>query len=162
MPFAEHTTVPADRSRAELERTLARYGADQFGYFWEEQGGRQSIVVGFRMRHRMIRFRLAMPSRDDPQFTTVSGGYHRRAAHVAEQRWEQATRQRWRALLLVVKAKLEAVEAGISTFEDEFLSATLLPDGSTVGDWARPQLEAAYTRGLMPGRLLALPEPQSG
>ncbi len=61
-----------------------------------------------------------------------------------------------------MKAKLEAVEAGISSFEDEFLSATLLPDGSTVGDWARPQLEAAYTRGLMPGRLLALPEPRSG
>src|SRR4051794_26589845 len=108
MPFAEHTSVPADRSRAELERTLARYGADQFGYFWEEQAGRQSIIVGFRMASRMIRFRLTLPSRDDRQFTTVSRGYRRRAPHVAEQRWEQATRQRWRALLLVVKAKLEA------------------------------------------------------
>ena len=58
-----------------------------------------------------------------------------------------------------MKAKLEAVDAGISTFEDEFLSATLLPDGHTVGEWAQPQLEHAYSTGLMPGRmLLALPE----
>ena len=39
----------------------------------------------------------------------------------AHGRWEQACRQRWRALALVIKAKLEAIDAEISTFEEEFL-----------------------------------------
>lgn len=53
--------------------------------------------------------------------------------------------------------KLEAVAAGITTFEDEFLAHTLLPNGATVGEWAAPQIEAVYADGgrhmpaLLPG-----------
>jgi len=36
--YAEGTSVPADRSRAEIERTLTRYGADQFAYGWRATG----------------------------------------------------------------------------------------------------------------------------
>ncbi len=67
--------------------------------------------------------------------------------------WEQACRQRWRALALVVRGKLEAVEAGITTVEDEFLAHLVLPSGETFGEWAGPQLEAAYERGQMPALL---------
>ena len=72
--------------------------------------------------------------------------------------WEQAQRSRWRALLLVIKAKLEAIDAGIATFEDEFLAYTMLPGGETVGEWIAPQLDDVYATGVMPGDLrLALP-----
>jgi hypothetical protein len=54
----------------------------------------------------------------------------------------------------VIKAKLEAVAAGITTIEDEFLAHTVLPDGSTFGEWAKPQLEEAYRLGSMPTHLL--------
>jgi hypothetical protein len=30
--YASNTDVPSDRSRAEIERTLVRYGADEFMY----------------------------------------------------------------------------------------------------------------------------------
>jgi hypothetical protein len=63
---------------------------------------------------------------------------------------EQACRQRWRALSLVIKAKLEAVEAQISTVETEFLAQIVLPNGSSVGEWAAPQLALAYASGQMP------------
>jgi hypothetical protein len=43
-----------------------------------------------------------------------------------------------------VKAKLEAVESGITSFEDEFLAHVMLPNGGTVSDLLRPQLAAAY------------------
>ena len=69
--------------------------------------------------------------------------------------WEQATRQRWRALALVIKAKMEAVESGISEFEDEFMSNIVMPDGKTVAEHARPLIESAYRSGkvtaLLPG-----------
>lgn len=45
---------------------------------------------------------------------------------------------------MIIKAKLEAVESGISTIEREFLYEIVLPDGSTVGDWVIPQVECAY------------------
>ena len=55
-----------------------------------------------------------------------------------------------RALLLVIKAKLEAVHQGISTLEREFLADTIMPDGQTVAEWAEPQLAKAYESGQMP------------
>ena len=55
--------------------------------------------------------------------------------------------------LLVIKAKLEAVEAQISTIEDEFLAHIALPDGRTVGEWLGPQLGAVYAQHAMPALL---------
>lgn len=143
--FAETTSVAADRSRGEIERTLSRYGATGFMYGWDEGGA----IVGFKAQDRLVRFKLSMPDRDEPRFVLTPGGRTRSPAQ-AETAWEQATRQIWRALLLVVKAKLEAIEAGISTFEQEFLAFITLPDGSTLGEWAAPQIEAAYATAKMP------------
>ena len=54
---------------------------------------------------------------------------------------------------MVIKAKLVAVEAGISTIEREFLADVVLPDGHTVGQWVAPQLDKIYERGEMPALL---------
>ena len=62
---------------------------------------------------------------------------------------------RWRALLLVIKAKLEAVTAGISTIETEFLANIVLPDNTTAGEWMLPQIDRAYRSGEMPPLLPA-------
>ena len=59
-------------------------------------------------------------------------------------------RQRWRALVLIVKAKLEAIEAGISTLEREFLADIIMPNNQTVGQWLAPQIEQVYLTGKMP------------
>jgi hypothetical protein len=64
-----------------------------------------------------------------------------------------ACRARWRALALVIKAKLEAVESGITTFEEEFLAHIVLPDGTTLGQWAAPRLAHVYDTGAMPPML---------
>lgn len=146
--YAANTEVSSDRSRAEIERTLQRYGADQFMYGWEH--GRAAI--GFRMNDRQVRFVLPMPDRYDHEFTLTPTG-RKRSDSQAHQEWEKACRQRWRALALVVKAKLEAVESGITEFEDEFLAHIVLPDGTTAGTWMRPQIADAYERGVMPSML---------
>lgn len=152
--YAAETEVSADRSRAEVERTLARYGATQFIYGWDREGG--TAILGFRLQGRMIRLVVPMPSPDDPEFRLSPGGRTRPNAAITAA-YEQAVRQRWRAVALIVKAKLEAVEAGISSVEQEFLANILLPDGRTVGQWAQPQIEAVYTTGQMPRLLPGLP-----
>lgn len=154
--YAESTSVSVENSRAEIERTLRRYRADAFAYAMD--GNRAGVM--FRMAARQIRFNLTMPDREEKVFTEYSQGRStfRRAEAEIDKRWEQACRQKWRALALVIKAKLEAVAAGITTVEDEFLAHTVLPDGSTMGQWAKPQIEEAYRVGHMP-QMLALAGP---
>lgn len=146
MTYAEGTSVTPEASRAEIERTLARYGADQFMYGWDQD----QAIVGFRVGVRQVRFILSMPDRRDEQFTHTPTRGNLRSAAQQEAEYSKAVRQKWRALSLVVKAKLEAVESGITTFDEEFLAHILLPDGTTVGDQAVPAVERAYETGQMP------------
>lgn len=68
----------------------------------------------------------------------------------AQAAYEQDVRQRWRALCLCIKAKLEAVEAGITTFEDEFMAHIVLPNGQTMSQHATPMIAQAYETGNVP------------
>jgi hypothetical protein len=147
--YAESTSVPSDKSRSEIERTLTRYGADQFIYGW----GDDQAIVGFRMKGRQIKFVLPMPNRAAREFWITPARGTQRSEEQAAAAHEQAVRQRWRALALVIKAKLEAVESGIVEFDDEFLAHIVLPDGQTFGQWAKPQIESAYRSGEMPALL---------
>ena len=144
--YAEKTSVASDRSRSEIEKTLVRYGADQFMYGWQDD----KAIVGFRMSGRMIKFILPMPDRSAREFTHTPNKGQRRSDDAVSQAFEQAIRQRWRALSLVIKAKLEAVETGITVFDDEFMAHIVLPDGQTVGQFMRPQIAVAYDEGNMP------------
>lgn len=76
-----------------------------------------------------------------------------RTEAAAEKVYRQAVRQRWRALPLIVKARLEATETGITTFEEEFLSYIVLSDNLTVGEYMLPRIEEAYQSGEMPKML---------
>ena len=154
--YAANTEVSSSRSRDEIERTLERYGADQFLYGWQEE----SAIVGFRMHERQIKFVIAMPRKTERRFTHHSRGA--RTPDAALKEWEQAVRQRWRALALVIKAKLEAVESSIAEFESEFMANIVLPDGKSVGEWMRPQIAEAYRLGQMPSMLPMLPDHSTG
>jgi hypothetical protein len=146
MTYAARTDVSSDRTRAEIERVLVKYGATEFAYAWSTSEAR----IAFAMADRRIMFRLPLPDRRDRVFTHTPSQGQLRSNDAATQAYEQAVRARWRALLLILKAKLEAVASGVVTLESEFLAHVLLPDGSTVGDWAKPQLAVVYEQNTMP------------
>jgi hypothetical protein len=148
--YAAETKVTADRSRAELERVLQRYGATAFSYGYDEQ----RTVIMFAAQDRHVRFEMPAPPTSEYAYTETGVA---RGAQAREAAREKAMRQRWRALVLVVKAKLEAVESGLVSFESEFLAHVVLPDGSTVGQWAAPQLAEVYATGEMPQILPGAP-----
>jgi hypothetical protein len=56
-------------------------------------------------------------------------------------------------VLLLLRAKLEAVEGGYSTVEREFLADVLLPGGGSVGQMVSAVVETAYLTGVPPGLL---------
>jgi hypothetical protein len=146
--YAAHTDVSSDKSRAEIERTLARYGATHFGYM--TQPG--SAVIAFRKDERQVRFIVPLPERDAREFSRTPTG-RVSSPQAAQSAYEQAIRQRWRALSLVVKAKLEAVQAGIAEFDQEFYAYTLLPSGRTVYEETHEQVAVMIQTG-MPSQLM--------
>lgn len=152
--YAARTEVPSSRSRDEIERTLTRYGATAFAYGWDSAMSSATIMFEIAMERgvRRVRFNLPMPDRSSREFTHTTTG-RPRAATAAQDEFDRATRQRWRALALIIKAKLEAVEAGIVTLEEEFMAALVLPSGSTVGQFMTPQIERAYNHNEMPALL---------
>lgn len=124
MTYAARTDVPVERSRAEIEATLKRYGAKSFAYFSEK--GRAIVI--FEALDRRIRFDLPIPEGESNKD-------------------QQGQRSKWRALLLCIKAKLESVESKIETFEEAFLAHVVMPDGITVGQHTRPLIEQSYRSG---------------
>jgi hypothetical protein len=112
------------------------------------------------MKGRQIRFNLPLPGKVENTFWVDKRcSWKRRPAEQAERAWEQACRQRWRALLLCIKAKLEAVECEITTFEEEFMAHIVLPGGGTVGQHVLPQIAEAYETGRVTPLLLQLTGP---
>jgi hypothetical protein len=148
--YAATTTVASEKSRNEIERTLRRYGAESFGYGWAAG----DAMIAFTMNGRQIRYRLPLPDSQDVAFTRTPTR-QKRSASAAKSAYEQAVRSRWRALALVIKAKLEAVETGIVSFEDEWATHMVLPDGRTVREHLFPAIAQAYETGTIPP-LLAL------
>lgn len=156
MSYAVTTTVAVDKTRTEIETVLRRFGTTGFAYGWDHE----RAVIGFTMTDRQIRMQLALPDRGARAFTHTPMKNLRRSPDETTKAWETACRSPWRELLLVIKAKLMAVRAGIVTFEEEWLSYTVLPGGATVGDHALPAVAQAYETGqvpqLLPGPVRAL------
>jgi hypothetical protein len=148
MKYASQTEVSVDRSQSEIKNTLQRYGATKYAYYEDDE--RAGITC--EIQNRRIRFIVPLPSRTADEFVYAGTGAKRKVRDVPTQHkfWEQACRQKWRALALVVKAKLEAVESGIATFEEEFLAYIVLPNNQTVNEYIKPQIEQAYLSGKMP------------
>ncbi len=139
MKYANKTTVTSEKSRGEIETILRRYGAHEFMYGWKERAGQ----IGFKFKARLIRFVVPMPDMQDDNIR-LNGRGHIQSDSARQAAYNQSERQRWRALLLVIKAKLEAVETGITTFEEEFFAHFVLPGGKTVFQEAMPMLEQVY------------------
>lgn len=138
MLYAEKTKVPVSQTRSEIEQLLERHKAKQYGTAVDYE--LLKARVQFRLQERIVRFVIALP--DQKKLGTG-------------ERYGRAERQRWRALLLVIKAKLESVENAIETFESAFLSQIVMPDDRTVADIVLPQIAESYKSGRMPRALAA-------
>jgi hypothetical protein len=135
MAYATKTKVPTGRSQVEIQKILTKYGASGFAY---GQQGPLSVVM-FEMQGRRIKFILPMPQPPSNRDTQSQKNHY-----------EQLCRSKWRSLVLAIKAKLECVESGITTLEQEFMAHIVLPNGLTVGQAVLPQLEQSYKDGKMP------------
>ena len=94
--------------------------------------------------------KLAMkyhPDRNAGDIVLTPSGKFRRDADQQNKAYDQKVKSVWRAIVLITKAKLEAVEAGVTTLEHEFLANMVLPDGRTVYEKLEPVLREAISTG---------------
>jgi len=64
--YASSTSVSTDRSKAEIESILRRFGASSFAYGWKDG----SAIIEFAVENRRIRFTMKLPTKDEKRFTT--------------------------------------------------------------------------------------------
>jgi hypothetical protein len=141
MPYAARTGVAPAKTRTDIEHELEKRGASQFGFNRE---GRRSVVA-FTLQGLQVRLELVMPDPEERRFTHTTQGRLRSASSQADA-YNQEVRRRWRALLLVVKAKLVAVDEGITSLEREFLADVVLDTGRTVIEEMRPSINGVRAR----------------
>lgn len=152
--YAEGTSVPVEKSKAEIERLLQQYGAQSV--LSGQMPGK--AVVAFDLADRRVRFDLPLPQLDAYELRVVRGRKVKATPEQQRAAWEADCRQRWRGLLLVIKAKLESARGGIETFEEAFL-AQIVVNGQTVGQRVIPELAAAYAGKPLPPLLGAGSQP---
>jgi hypothetical protein len=145
--YAATTKISVEQSKTELQYLLSRYGATHVGVFADEIGAR--AVVVFVINDRNYRLEIPMPS-----LAEVGGALSDKKSKQKKQptddkmfewakvQWDQACRARWRAVTLLVKAKLEMVRIHASTIEHEFLADMVLPGNVTVATIVERDLRA--------------------
>jgi hypothetical protein len=150
--YAEGTSVDVETSQLEIKRLVTRHGAQGFMVAEgpRESDGRTVGFVQFQLHGRMVRYEREYPTLAEMKRKTDNHGTKQAQL---EARQQQEWRRRWRALSLIIKAKLELVAGGDVTFDREFLADIMLPKGGTVGQVLLPQLAESYRDGTMP-RLL--------
>lgn len=129
MAYAENTAVPVEKSMGEIVGMVKRAGAERIAQMEDTD----QIAIEFYLKNRRLRFRVNFPTIDQMPKKDGRGSFltDRQRADRAQ----GAKRQRARALLLVIKAKLESVESGVESFDEAFLPNVVMPDNKTV--WER-------------------------
>lgn len=156
MAFAEKTEVSAEKTLAEIMTVIRSNEGGQIAQFDDVD----RFIIAFTMASRQVRFtvRFAPPSDDKFARVKVNASATREATHDERlARWEQHRRQRMRALLLVIRAKLESVASQVETFEEAFLANVVTATGDTVFDRIKGQIAVEYETGKIAPLMLTGP-----
>lgn len=144
MAYAEGTSVSVEKSVAEIITAIRKHDGNQIAQLDDDL----RYVIGFSMYKRQVRFVVQFKPLADKAFERDGRGSVRDAVGRRNQ-WEQHRRQRMRALLLVIKAKLESVESSVETFEQAFLANVVTADGKTVHEQLQAQIAGQYDGGAV-------------
>lgn len=145
--YAEGTSVSVATSKGDIDKLLTKFGATD-RLIGEMRG---HIVVAFVALDRQVRMLAPLPVEADVRLTPT--GKPRGTAEL-RRALEQATRARYRQLMLTIKAKFVAIDAGVTTFESEFGWHFVIDgDQRTIGEFLAPRIESGYSTDLLPPML---------
>jgi hypothetical protein len=155
--YASRTKVTKNDTIGDLETILGKHGATSFIAGTHEG----DATIAFHVAGLNILMRVPLPKITERRFTHSETGRTRSPDKIRDEH-QTAIRATWRALLLFVKAKLVAVDQGLTTIEQEFLPHILLPGGTTLAETALPAIREAYATGQIPPLLPGPTRPAIG
>jgi hypothetical protein len=136
-PYAEGTEVPVSKSKVELDTLLSKCGATSRGILADDEHGQ--AIIAFALAGGRYRLTVPLPRLGDfPKSGQAPRDWaawpDAKQAEWRYRRWEQASRERWRAVILLIKAKLQIVQMGLSSAAHEFMGDLILSNGQTVSE----------------------------
>lgn len=149
--YAKHTTVSVEKSKTELDSLLGKHGATSRGVMSDDALGR--AIVAFMLGRAQFRLVIPLPRLDDFHAPKEKWDTQRKAEWCRKAH-EQACRSRWRAVVLLVKAKLHFVDMGLNTAEREFLADMILPNGQHIGGFVRESFPGVLSANVEQAPLL--------
>lgn len=121
--YAEGTTVSVNASQGEIAGILMTHGVRKQGWMSSPEGDELLFELG----GHSFRFQILKPT-----ITEIRRDYpNARDDHA---KLDAEWRRRWRANVLLLKAKLEFIDSGDTTLERELLPYMLTAGGQTVAD----------------------------
>ncbi len=136
--YASKTKVTVDASRMEIERYLRKAGADEFASGFTPA----KAMIQFRARGYRVRMEIPLQEKQRGKDVPIS---------------DIEERRRWRALLLVLKAKFAAIDSKVAEFHVEFLPYLVTQDQTTIAE----EIARAGLGLMLDGRVKMLPAGES-
>ena len=131
MPYAQGTTVPVESSRGEISGILAKHGVVVMMWGTKPDGD----YLQFELAGHVFRLEIKRPTAKSLHERWKVEGKSAQALKYLPNDGQVAAewRRRWRATVLLLKAKLEFADGETSTIEQELMPYLLLRDGTTLG-----------------------------
>lgn len=144
--YAEGTKVPLEKSLAEINGMLSRLNCSQTMTMQTDD----HFMVAFVIDKVAYKMSVPKPNPKEKRFTEVGiNGSTTKPATPKQhaEKVQQEMARRMRALAALIKARLVAVDEGITTMERAFIGDIVAgPNGQTVADMIVPQIANALER----------------
>jgi hypothetical protein len=121
--YAEGTTVSVEKSQGDIAGILRSHGVQRQAWASTPEGD----TLTFELGDNRYLFRIPRPTWDDIRGRFVNTKTEAQKQVAVDAEW----RRRWRAQVLLLKAKLEFADGETSTVVRELLPYALLEDGIT-------------------------------
>lgn len=151
MGYAAGTTVSSAKTMGEIQGMLAARGVVKVATMTDPE----KFTLAFEFEGVPYRMTLPTPDPASPEFSQYYRGsvLYERSDSQKKKLYEKEVNCRWRAFGMVIKAKLVAVEEGISTIAREFIGDAVLASGQTFREAYADDLPKAIADGKLAGAL---------
>lgn len=131
--YAEGTTVTVESSRGEITGILAKHGVERMAW----ATGPEADQLQFELDGRQYRFVIERPTAQTLHAIWRAEGKSAQTLKYLPSDSQIAAewRRRWRAHVLLIKAKMEFASGGDTSVEREFMPYLLVGPNLTLADW---------------------------
>ena len=128
--YAEGTKVSVESSRGEITGILTKHGIDRIA----QMVGPDGDQLVFELAGQSYRLQIRRPTLEEVKERYVADGGRWNLVYDPQAKVDQEWRRRWRATVLLLKAKLEFIDSGDSTIEREMMPYLLVKGNQTLED----------------------------